>query len=131
VGFALGMLVVLLAMSMATFRLPGSPASDPVGAAARGLETRDAIEIVRSEAVLPRWYIKIIGELRNVGPVPVSGGHLIADLYDNDGKFYFQCKTLQFETIAPGATTTFSVDCHGVTPEIWERYESYSIRIAY
>jgi len=127
IGFAVGLWLTFLGLSQV--RLAGEPsiARSPI----ETVVTRAAaLEIVSSEAVVRPYLINIIGTVRNAGTIPVSHTTIVADLFDKDGKFYFQCKGWLNDTIAPSVTMTFGIDCHGVSKGLWERYGSYSVRVS-
>lgn len=87
------------------------------------------LKIVSSRAIARPYNIEVIGTLKNIGDAPARHTELVADLFDQNGQFIYQCKGWLSEVIEPDAESHFKVDCHGITEEIYQGYKTYKIKV--
>lgn len=128
-GFMLGVWVIAFFV-VGNFNLPvGSRKIVTETEGARISQMASNLTIVSSKAIARPYLIDVIGTLKNVGNAPARHTELVADLFDKDGNFIYQCKGWLSEEIEPGAESHFKIDCHGITEEIYQGYKTYKIKV--
>ena len=88
-----------------------------------------SITILSSKVIARPYLIDVIGTLKNIGDAPARHTELVADLYNEEGGFIYQCKGWLSEIIQPGSEANFKIDCHSITEEIYQGFSSYKIKV--
>lgn len=96
---------------------------------ARITQKASSITILSSKVIARPYLIDVIGTLKNIGDAPARHTELVADLYNEEGSFIYQCKGWLSEVIQPGSEANFKIDCHSITEEIYQGYSSYKIKV--
>ncbi|HEY3487627.1 MAG TPA: FxLYD domain-containing protein [Gammaproteobacteria bacterium] len=127
-GFMLGIWVAIFVFGNFTVPL-GSKEIVTETQGARISQMASDLTIVSSKAIVRPYLIDVIGTLKNIGDAPARHTELVADLFDKDGSFIYQCKSWVSEEIQPGAESHFKIECHGITEEIYQGYKTYKVKV--
>lgn len=89
-----------------------------------------SVTIISSEAIVKSPYIDFFGTLKNTSKVAVSDVSIVVDMFDEKGKFIYQCDKTLSEVIQTDSEAYFKVNCFLIPKEIFEGYSAYKIRVA-
>jgi hypothetical protein len=70
----------------------------------------------------------VLGSLTNNGSKPASSIQLEAELFDDNGKFVYECNKYISNRVMPGESENFQIKC-GCRDSMLPKYRSMNIRI--
>jgi hypothetical protein len=88
----------------------------------------DQFEFSNTNTVKNNWGgVSILGTVHNKGRTTGQYFQINADLFDQSGKFIFQCMTQLRDGLAKDEQANFKIDCHDAPKDISEQVISFKV----
>ena len=71
--------------------------------------------------------LALVGSVENTGPALTGYINILADLFDTNGQFIYQCMHQIQGGIASGAKEYFVIDCHSMNKELNAAYATHKL----
>ena len=73
--------------------------------------------------------LAVVGSVENTGPALTGYVNILADLFDANGQFIYQCMHQIQGGIASGAKEYFVIDCHSMNKELNALYAKHKLHV--